>query len=130
MEPALPVLQQRVGLLLIFKKPAHSCRLVHHLHSEMSLLSVCVRGQWFRVPRGGPPTSVHALGVSALRRYRAAGGRVDGEEEKVRFSLRRCCSGELLHPQDELDDVLADGDFVQMGAYLQSTSDGGNTLDG
>lgn len=91
---------------------------------EMSLLSVCVRGEWLRVPRGGPSTSVHALGVSALRRYRQARGGADGEEEKVRFSVQRCCSGELLHPDDKLGDVLGDTDFVQIGACHPSTSDG------
>lgn len=87
-------------------------------------MSVRVRGEWFRVPRGGPSTSVHALGVSALRRYQEARGRADGEVENVKFGMQKCCSGQLLHPDDKLEDILDDNDFVQMGMFNLSNTDG------
>lgn len=85
----------------------------------MSLVSVCVRGEWFRLPRGGPSTSVQALGLGALRRYRQARGMGGTGEEKVRFSVQRCCGGEVLHPDDKPEDILENHDFVQLGTTFR-----------
>ncbi|KAF1372625.1 hypothetical protein PFLUV_G00267800 [Perca fluviatilis] len=79
----------------------------------MRCVSLYVRGEWFRVPRGGPSASVRSLGSEALRRYRQAKKLEDGDGERE-FSMRRCQGGELLHPEDRAEDVLEDEDFVQM----------------
>ncbi|XP_031144097.1 histidine ammonia-lyase-like isoform X2 [Sander lucioperca] len=76
-------------------------------------VSLYVRGEWFRVPFGGPSASVRSLGSEALRRYHQAKKLEDGDRERE-FSMRRCQGGELLHPEDRAEDVLEDEDFVQM----------------
>uniref|UniRef100_A0A8D0D0L5 Histidine ammonia-lyase n=1 Tax=Sander lucioperca TaxID=283035 RepID=A0A8D0D0L5_SANLU len=81
-------------------------------------VSLYVRGEWFRVPFGGPSASVRSLGSEALRRYHQAKKLEDGDRERE-FSMRRCQGGELLHPEDRAEDVLEDEDFVQMGKGLQ-----------
>lgn len=87
-------------------------------HYTMRCVSVCVRGQWFRVPCGSPSASVQSLGSEALRRYRQAKKLEDGGGE-MEFSMRRCLAGELLHPEDRAEDVLEDNDFVRLGKGLQ-----------
>lgn len=84
----------------------------------MRCVSVCVRGEWFRVPCGGPSASVQSLGSDALRRYHQAKEHEDGDRD-MEFSMRRCRGGELLHPEDRAEDVLEDDDFVQLGTLLQ-----------
>uniref|UniRef100_A0A8C9YW74 Histidine ammonia-lyase n=1 Tax=Sander lucioperca TaxID=283035 RepID=A0A8C9YW74_SANLU len=73
-------------------------------------VSLYVRGEWFRVPFGGPSASVRSLGSEALRRYHQAKKLEDGDRERE-FSMRRCQGGELLHPEDRAEDVLEDEDF-------------------
>lgn len=77
-------------------------------------MSVCVRGEWFRVPCGGPSGSVQLLGLEALRRYHHA-KKLEDADRKLEFSMLRCRGGELLHPEDKAEDVLEDNDFVQFG---------------
>lgn len=77
----------------------------------MPCVSVCVRGEWLRLPCGGPSASVGALGAEALRRYRLTKQLQDGGEE---FTMRRCC-GDLLHLEDRAEEVLQDNDFVELG---------------
>ena len=84
----------------------------------MRCVSVCVRGEWFRVPCGGPSASVQSLGAEALRRYREF-KKLEDADGDVEFSMRRCGNGELLHPQDKAEDVLEDNDFVQIGKDLR-----------
>lgn len=84
----------------------------------MRCVSVCVRGEWLRVPLGEPSTSVRALGTDALQRYQRVKGRQDGEGS-VRFSMQRCRGGEILHLDDKSDDVLEDNDFVHMSTSLR-----------
>lgn len=80
----------------------------------MRCVSVCVRGEWLRVPCGGPPTSVYTLGIDALQRRQQVKGHEDGERS-VRFSVQRCRGGEVLQLDDRVEDVLEDNDFVRMG---------------
>ena len=80
----------------------------------MRCVSVCVRGQWLRLPCGGPAASVRSLGSEALRRYRQAEEAEDGDGDR-KFSMLRCGGGELLHPEDLAEEVLGDNDFVQLG---------------
>ena len=79
------------------------------------LCSMCqlVRGEWLRVPCHDPSRSVQWLGFEALRRYRQAKG-LEGDEEAC-FTLRTCQGGERLHPDDAINDVLKDKDFVELG---------------
>lgn len=79
----------------------------------MRCVSVCVRGEWFRVPCGSPSGSVQLLGSEALRRYHQA-KKLEDADEKLEFSMLRCRSGELLHPEDRTEDVLEHNDFVQL----------------
>lgn len=83
----------------------------------MRCVSVCVRGEWVRVPLGGASTSVCSLGKDALQRYQQVKGHENGERS-VRFSMQRCRGGEILHLDDKVDDVLEDNDFVHMGTLL------------
>ncbi len=84
----------------------------------MRCVSVCVRGEWFRVPCSSPSASVQSLGSEALRRYHEA-KKMDGRDRDMEFSMRRCWCGELLHPDDRTEDVLKDNDFVHLGKGLQ-----------
>ncbi|XP_047431288.1 histidine ammonia-lyase-like isoform X2 [Mugil cephalus] len=80
----------------------------------MHCVSVCVQGEWLRVPCGdGPSATIQSLGTDALRRYNGAKGTEAGDR-KTEFSLRRCRGGELLHPEDRAKDVLEENDFVQL----------------
>uniref|UniRef100_A0A8C6P083 Histidine ammonia-lyase n=1 Tax=Nothobranchius furzeri TaxID=105023 RepID=A0A8C6P083_NOTFU len=80
----------------------------------MLCVSVCVRGEWFRVPSGGPSVSIQKLGHEALCRYFRA-KKLEHGDRHVEFSMHRCQGGELLHPEDRVEDVLEDNDFVQLG---------------
>ncbi|KAK1906193.1 Histidine ammonia-lyase [Dissostichus eleginoides] len=82
----------------------------------MRCVSLCVRGEWFRVPCGGPSASVRSLGSEALQRYQRAKNLEEGDMEDgdMEFSLRRFQCGELLHPEDRAEDVLQDNDFVHL----------------
>ncbi|KAM7377861.1 hypothetical protein PAMA_012993 [Pampus argenteus] len=79
----------------------------------MRCVSVCVRGEWFRVPCGSTSGSIQLLGSEALRRYHQA-KKVKDADNKLEFSMLRCQGGELLHPEDKAEDVLEDNDFVQL----------------
>lgn len=83
----------------------------------MHCVSVCVRGEWVRVPLGGASTSVCSLGKDALQRYQQVKGHENGERS-VRC-MQRCRGGEILHLDDKVDDVLEDNDFVHMGTLLR-----------
>lgn len=78
----------------------------------MRLVSVCVCGEWVRVPRGQSSASVHTLATDALRRYYQTKGDKDGEK-RTRFSVQRCGGGEILLPDNRVEDVLQDNDFVR-----------------
>ena len=80
----------------------------------MHRVSVCVRGEWLRVPCSSPAASVQWLGCEALRRYGQA-MRLEEAHQEVGFTVRRCQGGELLHPEDLLKDILEDNEFVQLG---------------
>lgn len=82
---------------------------------------MCVCGEWLRVPRGVSATSVHELATNALRRYYQTKGVEDGERKK-RFSVQKCGSGEILLPDDNVEDVLQDNDFVRLGMEESNTS--------
>lgn len=106
-------------LLIVDVRTAPVASSVSSLHVlMMRCVSVCVRGEWLRVPLGGPSTSVRMLGTDALQRYQQVKGHEDGERS-VRFSMQRCRGGEILHLDDKLDDVLEDNDFVHMGTLLR-----------
>ncbi|KAM3587358.1 uncharacterized protein V6R79_002979 [Siganus canaliculatus] len=85
----------------------------------MRCVSVCVRGEWLRVPCGGPSTSVYSLGSEALRRYHQVKEHKTGNKD-VAFTMRRCCGGELLHPGDRVGDVLEENDFVKLEEHDQT----------
>ncbi|XP_032827458.2 histidine ammonia-lyase isoform X1 [Petromyzon marinus] len=74
-----------------------------------------VRGEWLAVP-GRASDSVYSLGLEALKRY--VKNKPDhgglGALPEVRFSVRRCQGLGLLDPDDLLEDVLQDNDFVEL----------------
>lgn len=80
----------------------------------MSLVSVCVCGQWLRLPRGDSSASVHQLATEALRRFYHSRGDQDGERKRS-FSVQKCGSGQILLPDQNVRDVLQDNDFVRLG---------------
>lgn len=96
-----------------------ACGLIVISLCTMRCVSVCVRGNWFRVPCSDPSASVQSLGSEALRRYCQAKKLVEADRE-LEFSMHRCVCGELLHPEDKAEDVLQDNDFVQLGKGLKS----------
>ncbi|KAI4798832.1 hypothetical protein KUCAC02_020465 [Chaenocephalus aceratus] len=57
----------------------------------MRCVSLCVRGEWFRVPCGGPSASVRSLGSEALLRYQRAKPLEDGDMEAETWSS--ACGG-------------------------------------
>lgn len=88
----------------------------------MSLVSVCIGGEWLRVPRGRSSASVHELATGALRRfYQAKGVKEDGERKK-RFSVQKCSTGEILLPDENVEEVLQDHEFLNLGMRGSKTS--------
>ncbi|XP_072233109.1 histidine ammonia-lyase-like [Leuresthes tenuis] len=79
----------------------------------MLCVSVYVLGEWLRVPIGGPLVSIQSLGDEALQRFYWA-KRLEHGERQMEFNIRRCQGGEFLHPEDLVEDVLENNDFVQL----------------
>lgn len=87
----------------------------------MTLVSVCICGEWLRVPRGKSSASVHELATGALRRFYQTKVDKDGGRKK-RFSVHKC-TGEILLPDDNVEEVLQENDFVHLGMRGLNTWD-------
>ncbi|KAM9771719.1 histidine ammonia-lyase-like isoform X1 [Syngnathus typhle] len=77
----------------------------------MHCVSVCVRGDWFRVPIGVPSPSIRSLGSAALQRHRRG---KNLERDESEFVVRRCRGGELLDHDDCAAAILDHNDFIQL----------------
>ncbi|XP_041832938.1 histidine ammonia-lyase-like [Melanotaenia boesemani] len=95
---------------------------------SMRSVSVCVLGEWLRVPTSGPSVSIQSLGDEALRRYYWT-KRLEPGDKQIGFSMRRCQGGELLHPEDQVKDVLEDDDFVQLVFAADCNTDVSSSLE-
>nr|XP_020457124.1 histidine ammonia-lyase-like isoform X1 [Monopterus albus] len=62
---------------------------------------------------GGPSSSIQSLGSKALGCYHQV-KKLEDSGREMEFSMRRCQGGELLHPEDMVEDVLEDNDFLQL----------------
>jgi len=78
-------------------------------------ISCRVRGDWFQVPCKGGKQSIRALGEEALKRYLKLRppSFVPNREEVVK-DIRKTMGGAILDPEDKIEDVLDDNDFVSI----------------
>ncbi|GCB83367.1 hypothetical protein scyTo_0023670 [Scyliorhinus torazame] len=81
----------------------------------MSRFTVHVREEWLTVPCKDTQASVQWLGTEALRRYlknKPDSGAVSLGNNG--FLVRRCQGLSLLDPDDAIEDVLEDNDFIEV----------------
>ncbi|CAL1294671.1 unnamed protein product [Larinioides sclopetarius] len=79
-------------------------------------VSVRVRGEWFAVPCTRSSTTVRFVGEEALRKYqklRPQSSHVSGRDEKI-YQIRKTKGGAILDPDDQVNHVLDDNDFVSV----------------
>uniref|UniRef100_A0A4W3J7Y6 Histidine ammonia-lyase n=1 Tax=Callorhinchus milii TaxID=7868 RepID=A0A4W3J7Y6_CALMI len=84
----------------------------------MPRYTVHVRSEWLTVPCKDTCSTVLWLGREALRRYvknKPDNGGLDCVAD-VTFLMRRCQGQGLLDPDDAIEDVLEDNDFVEVGS--------------
>lgn len=79
-------------------------------------LSVRVRGDWFAVPCKGSEL-VSWLGEETLRRFYRSKGTQGHATGKV-FEVRKVKGSAILDPDDKINGVLDDNDFVTVGTIL------------
>uniref|UniRef100_A0A4W3JUT8 Histidine ammonia-lyase n=1 Tax=Callorhinchus milii TaxID=7868 RepID=A0A4W3JUT8_CALMI len=85
----------------------------------MPRYTVHVRSEWLTVPCKDTCSTVLWLGREALRRYvknKPDNGGLDCVAD-VTFLMRRCQGQGLLDPDDAIEDVLEDNDFVEVGRF-------------
>ena len=78
-------------------------------------ISCRVRGDWFHVPCKSAKLTVRWLGEEALRRYLRLRppSFVPNREERVN-DIRKTLGGAILDPEDKIEDVLDDNEFVSI----------------
>ena len=78
-------------------------------------ISCRVRGDWFHVPCKSAKLTVRWLGEEALRRYLRLRppSFVPNREERVN-DIRKTLGGAILDPEDNIEDVLDDNEFVSI----------------
>ncbi|GIX77223.1 histidine ammonia-lyase [Caerostris darwini] len=83
---------------------------------KVEVVSVRVRGEWFAVPCTRSNTTIRIIGEEALKRYeklKPQGSHVAGREEKI-YQIRKTKGGAILDPDDQVNHVLDDNDFVSV----------------
>uniref|UniRef100_A0A8C9VR92 Histidine ammonia-lyase n=1 Tax=Scleropages formosus TaxID=113540 RepID=A0A8C9VR92_SCLFO len=83
----------------------------------MPRFTIHVRGEWLTVPCRDVSCTIRWLGAEALRRYtknKPDNGGIRSVKD-TRFVARRCQGRGLLDPDDTIEDVLEDNDFVELG---------------
>jgi histidine ammonia-lyase len=95
----------------------------HHTHppelmttqNKTMKISCRVRGDWFHVPCKSPKLTVKWLGDEGLRRYLKLRppSFVPNREEAV-HEVRKTLGGAILDPEDLVEDVLDDNEFVSI----------------
>jgi len=78
-------------------------------------VSCRVRGDWFQVPAKSGKLTIRWLGEEALKRYLKLKppSFVPNREEVVK-DIRKTVGGAILDPEDNIEDVLDDNDFVSI----------------
>ena len=78
-------------------------------------ISCRVRGDWFHVPCKSNKLTIRWLGEETLRRFLKLRppSFVPNREEKV-HDIRKTLGGAILDPEDKIEDVLDDNDFVSI----------------
>ena len=78
-------------------------------------VSCRVRGDWFHVPCKTTKLTIRWLGEEALKRYLKLRppSFVPNREENV-HDIRKTLGGAILDPEDKINDVLDDNDFVSI----------------
>ena len=78
-------------------------------------ISCRVRGDWFQVPCRAATLTVRQLGEEALKRYlKLRPPSFVPNREEVVHDIRRTQGGAILDPEDRIEDVLDDNDFVSV----------------
>ncbi|MEQ2180999.1 hypothetical protein GOODEAATRI_006929 [Goodea atripinnis] len=83
----------------------------------MPRFTVHIRDEWLAVACRDTSNTIQWLGQEALKRYiknKPDNGGI-GSVKETRFIVRRCQGSGLLDPDDTIDDVLEDNDFVELG---------------
>ncbi|XP_041059179.1 histidine ammonia-lyase [Carcharodon carcharias] len=83
----------------------------------MARFTVHVREEWLTVPCKDTQASVRWLGSEALRRYmknKPDSGGVSPGSSGSGFLVRKCQGLGLLDPDDAIEDVLEDNDFIEV----------------
>lgn len=112
------------GLLALKVVPWIAPRNVHcspesHL-SAMPRFTVHIRDEWLALPCRDTTNTIQWLGNEALKRYiknKPDNGGISSVKD-IRFVVRRCQGMALLDPDDTIEDVLEDNDFVELGNVL------------
>ncbi|MED6235892.1 hypothetical protein ATANTOWER_001650 [Ataeniobius toweri] len=82
----------------------------------MPRFTVHIRDEWLAVACRDTSNTIQWLGQEALKRYiknKPDNGGI-GSVKETRFIVRRCQGSGLLDPDDTIDDVLEDNDFVEL----------------
>lgn len=84
---------------------------------DMPRFTVHVRDEWLTVPCKDPSYTIQWLGLEAIKRYtknKPDNGGIKSVKD-ISFVARRCQGQGLLDPDDTIEDVLEDNDFVELG---------------
>jgi len=78
-------------------------------------ISCRVRGDWFQVPAKSGTTTIRWLGEEALKRYLKLRppSFVPNRDEVIK-DIRKTVGGAILDPEDMIEDVLDDNDFISI----------------
>ncbi|XP_023696254.1 histidine ammonia-lyase [Paramormyrops kingsleyae] len=82
----------------------------------MPRFTVHVRDEWLTVPCKDPSYTIQWLGLEAIKRYtknKPDNGGIKSVKD-ISFVARRCQGQGLLDPDDTIEDVLEDNDFVEL----------------
>ncbi|KAG2459778.1 HUTH lyase, partial [Polypterus senegalus] len=89
----------------------------------MPCITVRVRDEWLTVPCKDLTCTVHWLGLEALRRYTKNKPDNGDPVNEVCFTMRKCQGKGVLDPDDTLEEVLEDNDFVELNGNTLTTGD-------
>ena len=76
-------------------------------------VNVRIRDEWLLIPCKTSECTVDWLGKEALTRYRGLKG-YNNNSDTVQ-EIRRSQGGSLLFPNDPIEDVIEDNDFIYVG---------------
>ena len=76
-------------------------------------INVRIRDEWLLIPCKTSECTVEWLGNEALHRYRGLKGYIKNNDQVQ--EIRKSQGGSLLFPDDPVEDVLDDNDFIYVG---------------